>query len=51
VLVAYGVYGKRDVYEKDFDNPLASFNERQEGCDCASDLVAHGCPPSDADHE
>ena len=39
VLVAHGAGGQWDVYARDFDHPIASFNERQAGCDYASDLA------------
>jgi hypothetical protein len=39
VLVAHGTGGRWDVYAKAFDNPLASFDERQAACDYASDLA------------
>ncbi len=39
VLVAHGASGQWDVYAKDFEHPLASFNERQAGCDFASNLA------------
>lgn len=39
VLVAHGAGGQWEVYAKDFEHPLASFNERQAGCDFASNLA------------
>lgn len=39
VLVAHGADGQWEVYAKDFEHPLASFNERQAGCDFASNLA------------
>ena len=39
VLVAHGASGQWEVYAKDFEHPLASFNERQAGCDFASHLA------------
>ncbi len=39
VLVAHGADGQWEVYAKDFDHPLASFDERQAGCDFASNLA------------
>ncbi len=39
VLVAHGVSGQWEVYAKDFEHPLASFDERQAGCDFASNLA------------
>lgn len=39
VLVAHGAGGQWEVYAKDFERPLASFNERQAGCDFASNLA------------
>ena len=39
VLVAHGASGQWEVYARDFDHPLASFNERQAGCDFASNLA------------
>lgn len=39
VLVAHRASGRWDVYARAFDNPLASFNERQAACDYASDLA------------
>ena len=39
VLVAQNAREKWDVYENDFENPLASFNERQDACDYANDLA------------
>ena len=39
VLVAHGARGQWEVYAKDFEHPLASFNERQAGCDFASNLA------------
>jgi len=39
VLVAHGADGQRDVYAGDFEHPLASFDERQAGCDYASGLA------------
>lgn len=39
VLVSHASSGQWDVYSGDFDNPLASFNERQEGCDFAAHLA------------
>ena len=40
VLVAHGAGGRWDVYAKAFDNPLASFGERQAACDYASKLAS-----------
>ena len=39
VLVARRASGRWDVYAKAFDQPLASFSERQAACDYASDLA------------
>lgn len=39
VLVASRAGGQWDVYAGDFEHPLASFGERQAGCDFASDLA------------
>jgi len=39
VLVASRDGGQWDVYAGDFEHPLASFAERQAGCDFASDLA------------
>lgn len=39
VLVAHGAGGQWEVYAGDFEHPLASFNERQAGCDFASHLA------------
>ncbi len=39
VLVAHGASGKWDVYAQDFDHPIASFSERQAGCDYANGLA------------
>ena len=39
VLVAYGAGVRWDVLAKAFDNPLASFDERQAACEYASDLA------------
>ncbi|MDP1673265.1 MAG: hypothetical protein Q8L65_09125 [Burkholderiales bacterium] len=39
VLVASRAGGQWDVYAGDFEHPLASFEERQAGCDFASDLA------------
>lgn len=39
VLVASRAGGQWDVYAGDFEYPLASFGERQAGCDFASDLA------------
>lgn len=39
VLVAHGASGQWEVYAKDFEHPLASFDERQAGCDFASNLA------------
>ena len=39
VLVAYGAGGRWDVYAKDFDTPLASFDKRQAACKYAGDLA------------
>lgn len=39
VLVASRASGQWDVYAGDFEHPLASFGERQAGCDFASDLA------------
>jgi hypothetical protein len=39
VLVASRAGGQWDVYVGDFEHPLASFGERQAGCDFASDLA------------
>lgn len=39
VLVSHGSSGRWEVYSGNFDNPLASFNERQEGCDFAAHLA------------
>jgi hypothetical protein len=39
VLVAHGAGGQWEVYAKDFEHPLASFDERQAGCDFASNLA------------
>ena len=39
VLVAHGISGQWEVYAKDFEHPLASFDERQAGCDFASNLA------------
>lgn len=39
VLVACRSGGQWDVYAGDFEHPLASFGERQAGCDFACDLA------------
>lgn len=39
VLVAHGAGGQWDVYAGDFEHPLASFDQRQAGCDYASGLA------------
>ncbi len=39
VLVASRANGQWDVYAGDFECPLASFGERQAGCDFANDLA------------
>lgn len=39
VLVAHAAGGQWEVYAKDFEHPLASFGERQAGCDFASNLA------------
>lgn len=39
VLVAHCASGQWEVYANDFDHPLASFGERQAGCDFATDLA------------
>lgn len=39
VLVAHGADGQWEVYAKDFEHPLASFTEKQAGCDFATDLA------------
>lgn len=39
VLVAHSAGGQWEVYAKDFEHPLASFDERQASCDFASNLA------------
>lgn len=39
VLVAHSDGGQWEVYAKDFEHPLASFDERQACCDFASNLA------------
>lgn len=39
VLVAHSAGGQWEVYAKDFEHPLASFDERQACCDFASNLA------------
>jgi len=39
VLVAHSAGGQWEVYAKDFEHPLASFDERQACCDFASSLA------------
>lgn len=39
VLVAHCASGQWEVYANDFEHPLASFGERQAGCDFATDLA------------
>jgi len=39
VLVAHSPGGQWEVYVRDFEHPLASFDERQAGCDFASNLA------------
>jgi hypothetical protein len=42
VLVAHSAGGQWEVYAKDFEHPLASFDERQAGCDFARNLAETG---------
>lgn len=39
VLVSHGAGGQWDVYSGNFECPVASFDERQAGCDFASQLA------------
>ncbi len=39
VLVSHGASGQWDVYSGNFERPVASFDERQAGCDFASQLA------------
>lgn len=39
VLVAHGAGGQWDVFAEDFEHPLASFGERQAGCEFANHLA------------
>jgi len=39
VLVARACDGKWGVFQRDFDTPLASFDEMQEACDHANELA------------
>ena len=39
VLVAHARDGRWGVFERDFEKPLAAFNELQEACDYANELA------------
>jgi hypothetical protein len=39
VVVAHDIEGRWDVYARKFDEPMASFAERQQACNFASDLA------------
>lgn len=39
ILVAHSENGRWDVYSGNFDNPLATFDQRQECCDFANNLA------------
>lgn len=39
VLVSHATSGQWDVYSGNFERPVASFDERQAGCDFASQLA------------
>ena len=41
VLVAHGAGGQWEVYARDFEHPLATFEDRQSGCDYANTLAKY----------
>jgi len=41
VLVAHGAGGQWEVYARDFEHPLATFGDRQSGCDYANTLAKY----------
>lgn len=39
IRISRGLEGRWDVSENDFDDPLASFDDRQDACDYANELT------------